>query len=231
MNLFLLRYEDLLTISLLILSIIVVTAAHFYIKKTFADQKTNKTKSGITGFEAARKMLDKNGLQSIHIVEVKQELSDHYDPTRKVIRLSTPIFHDSSIASVAIAAHEAGHAVQDKEGYIFMRIRAALVPVVKLVSYMGYFAIIVAIFAGITGYLMIGIYMLVATLIFQLVTLPVEFDASKRAQADLVSLGVVASDEEEKVKTMLTAAALTYVAGLISTLLNLLRLILMARRR
>ncbi len=228
---FYLGFSDMLTFGLFVASLIVVFGAQYYINSSFKKYRTTRNQANITGFEAARKILDQNDMKKIHIVEVKQDLADHYDPTRKVIRLSTPIFHESSIAAVAIAAHEVGHAIQDKENYVFLRIRAALVPVVNLVSYMGYFAILVALLAGAMQYFMFGIYILLATFVFQLVTLPVELDASRRANEQLLQLGIIESSEKEKTKAMLTAAALTYVAALIATLLNILRLWLMSRGR
>lgn len=231
MNFALMGLENGITLLLLICSFIVVLGSQLYIKSTYSKYKIVENQRNLSGFEVARKILDANNLNDIHIVESKGELTDHYDPTRKVIKLSHDIFHGNTIASASIAAHEVGHAIQDKEKYIFMNIRAAIVPIVNLVSYLGYFSIVVAIFAGLTQYLMVGLLVLIATLVFQLVTLPVEFDASKRAKSELSRLGLVSSDEESKVEGMLLAAALTYVAGLISTLINILRLIIMINNR
>lgn len=219
--------ETPLTLILSILGIVIVIFAQSRINSAYGKYKKVACKKGITGFEVARMILDKNGLNDIHIVEVKGELSDHYDPTRKVVRLSHDIFHGSSIASISVAAHECGHAIQDKENYSFMRIRSALVPVVNLVSYAGYFVSIFAFFIGVVGYLKVGIFMLLATILFQLVTLPVEFDASKRAKVEMENLGLIDNEEADGVKSVLGAAALTYVASLLSSLLNLLRLVLM----
>ncbi len=228
---FYLGFTDILTFGLFILSIAVVLGAQHYINSSFKKYRATRNNNNVTGFEVARKMLDNNGLKNVHIVEVKQNLADHYDPNQKVVRLSTPIFHEASIAAASIAAHEVGHAIQDKENYIFMRIRAALVPVVNLISYMGYFAILIGILAGLFDFLMIGIYILIATLIFQLVTLPVELDASKRANEQLLKLELIETSEKDKAKAMLNAAALTYVAALVSTILTILRLWLMSRSR
>ncbi|MFA5603519.1 MAG: zinc metallopeptidase [Bacilli bacterium] len=218
-----------LTIILAIIGFVIVLIAQGKVTSAYGKYKRIKTNKGLTGFEVARQILDKNGLTNVYIVETKGELSDHYDPRRKVIRLSKEIFHGSSIASVSVAAHEVGHAIQDKESYVFMKIRASLVPVVNLVSFLGYFAMFISIFAGITSYLMIGIILVLATLLFQLITLPVEFDASNRAKHELSLLGVVDDSEYKKAEDMLNAAAMTYVASLISTLISLLRLVLMAR--
>ena len=135
------------------------------------------------------------------------------------------------LASLAVAAHECGHAIQKKEGYLFYQIRSALVPVVNLVSYMGYFVIIISAFAGITTYLLVGMLMLLVTLIFQFVTLPVEIDASKRGMKEIEKLNLAKKDEMPEVANMLKAAAMTYVASLASTVLNLLRLLFIYRDR
>ena len=219
--------DNLLTISLMFLAIVVVIYAQTKINSAYNKFRKIKSKGNLSGQEVARKILDSNGLKDIYVVETRGELTDHYDPSRKVVRLSHEVFHGTSIASISVAAHECGHAIQDKVGYTMMRVRSALVPFVNLVSYLGYFGIIIAIFAGITGYLKISILVLCATLLFQLVTLPVEFDASKRALDQLKKLSLVEKSEREEASEMLKAAALTYVAGLISTILNILRLLIM----
>ena len=168
--------DNLLTISLMFLAIVVVIYAQAKINSTYNKFRKVQSKGNLSGQEVARKILDSNGLKDIYVVETRGELTDHYDPSRKVVRLSHEVFHGTSIASISVAAHECGHAIQDKVGYTMMRVRSALVPFVNLVSYLGYFGIIIAIFAGITGYLKISILVLCATLLFQLVTLPVEFD-------------------------------------------------------
>lgn len=231
MNLYTMQYEDLLTMICFITGIVVVLYAQFRINSSYSKYKKISNNKRITGSEVARMILDKNGLDKIYVVETRGTLTDHYDPTRKVIKLSKDIFDGDSIASIAVAAHECGHAIQDKDGYKFMRIRSMLVPFVNLVSYLGYFGIIIGLLAGISGYLMIGILVLLATILFQLVTLPVEFDASKRAKQQLIELNITDSNESDGVSSVLKAAALTYVASLISSFLNLLRLVLMFNRR
>lgn len=223
--------EIMLFWGLFILGIIVVLWAQFNINSNYKKFSKIKVKSGLSGQEVARKILDANGLQNIHIVETQGELSDHYDPRRKVIRLSHTIFHEDSISSVGVAAHECGHAIQDKEGYSFMRIRSALVPFVNFVSYLGYLGFVVSFIGGLTGYLKLSIFVLLVVVLFQLVTLPVEFDASKRAKEQLVQLGLIDSDEHNQVGKVLSAAAMTYVAGLISNLLQILRLVILLNGR
>ena len=223
--------ENILTVILVIIGGAIVIFAQTKINSSYSKYKKVACKKGISGCEVARLILDTNGLTNVHVVETTGELSDHYDPKRQVVRLSKDIFHGTSIASVSVAAHECGHAIQDKENYKFMRIRSALVPVVNLVSYLGYFASIFGIVIGALGYLKIGILVLFVTVLFQLVTLPVEFDASNRAKEQLEKLMLVQSDEAKGVSKMLSAAAFTYVASLVSSLLNLLRLILVFRDR
>ena len=231
MNYMLWGYESGLTILLSIIGFIIVIYAQFRIKSSYAKYKKIGSKSGLTGQEIARKILDSNNLSDVHVVETKGELTDHYDPSRKVVRLSSDIYHGSSISSISVAAHECGHAIQDKEGYVFMKIRAMLVPVVNFITYIGYFVAIISIFAGITGYLKISLLIILAAILFQLVTLPVEFDASNRAGKELERLGLIDLEEKDGVKSVLGAAALTYVASLISSILNLLRIIIMISGR
>ena len=219
--------EILIYYGLPIIGTIIVLFAQFSINSNYKKYSEIKNAKNISGSEVARIILDKNGLSNIYVVETAGDLTDHYDPSRKVVRLSKNIFHGTSIASISVAAHEVGHAIQDKEGYTFMKIRTLLVPIVNLTTYLGYFGLIISLFAGITGYLKISIIVLLASLLFQLVTLPVEFDASNRAKKQLNELGFVNSDEASGVKTMLFAAALTYVASFISNILQLLRLVLM----
>ena len=218
-------------IILFILGIIVVVYAQSHIMKTYHETMRIRNEKMLSGQEVARKILDANGLEDIYVVQVSGELTDHYDPSRNVIRLSNHVFQDDSIASLAVAAHECGHVIQRKEGYLFYRLRSALVPVVNLVSYFGYFVIIISAFAGITAYLLLGMVMLLSTLIFQLVTLPVEIDASKRGMKEIEKLNLAKQEEMTNVANMLKAAAMTYVASLASTILNLLRLIFMYRNR
>lgn len=217
--------------GLIILSAAIVLTAQFKINSNYKKYRVVETSKGLSGQEVARKILDAAGLENIYIVETNGELTDHYDPRRKVVRLSKSIFHDSTIASAAVAAHECGHAIQDKEGYTFMKIRSMLVPVVNLISYLGYFGLVISIFAGITGYIKLSILILTASVVFQLVTLPVEFDASKRGLQQLKDLNLIEDTEQTGATKMLSAAAMTYVASLVSTLLDILRLVLILGNR
>ena len=183
----------------------------------------------VTGKEVARKILDANGLEDVQINEVAGTLSDHYNPSNKTVNLSTDVYKDSSIASIAVAAHECGHAIQDKVGYKFLRFRHAFIPTVNICSKLGYFVVMIGLLFGSFHLAMAGFILLCTILIFQLVTLPVEFDASKRAGVFLKEYNLATEDESKGVKKMLGAAALTYVAGVLASALQILRLIIVAR--
>jgi len=213
-------------IILLLIGTLVVIFAQIKVKSAYSKYSEVSCHKKLSGCEVARKILDNAGLDKVHVVEVNGELTDHYDPKQKVVRLSTSVFHDTSIASIAVAAHECGHAIQDKDNYSFMRIRASLVPIVNFVNKFGYIATIIGLIAGIFDVIIAGIVMLLATLLFQVVTLPVEFDASKRAKKIINDLNLANKDEQDGVSAMLSAAAFTYVAGVINTLFQLLRLII-----
>ena len=179
----------------------------------------------------ATQFLDKNGLSNIDIVEVSGYLSDHYDPRSKTVNLSKEVYSGTTIAAVSVACHECGHALQDKTNYSFMRIRASLVPVTRFASYAGYIAIALGAALGAFGAIWFGILCEIAILLFQVVTLPVEFDASKRALQEMEGLNFFDKQEMKHGKTMLTAAALTYVASVAATLIQIFRLVLMFTRR
>jgi len=223
--------ETPLTIIISIIGFIIVIFAQTKVSKSYSKFKKESNKKGITGVEAAQLILSKNGLDNIYVVETNGELTDHYDPSRNVIRLSKDIFHGESIASLAVASHEVGHALQNKDGYSFMKIRSFLAPVVNFVTSAGYIVLILSLVFGALAYVKIGIFIILGTLLFQLVTLPVEFNASKRAQEQLLSLKLIDKKEETSVKEMLSAAAFTYVASVIGSILSLLRLIIMTQNR
>ena len=190
------------------------------------------TASGVTGAQAAREILDQAGLRNVEVAEVGGHLTDHYDPRKRALFLSSENFRGRSIAAVGVAAHEAGHALQHQAAYAPLQIRMALVPVTQFASaaYLGVFllgAVLgnVAISLGI----IIAIFSLMA--VFQLVTLPVEFDASRRARERLFQLGLVHNSEREGVSKVLNAAALTYVAALVTSILQLLQFVMIARNR
>lgn len=216
---------------LIFLGIIISVIANLFVKITYKKYLNFENSKGLTGFDVARKILDKNNLQDIHVVEVRGYLTDHYDPNRKVVRLSSEVFHENSIASLAVAAHEVGHALQDANNYWFMKFRSFLVPFVNFISRAGYFAILIGIIFGYGSVIYIAIAMELATLLFQIVTLPVEFNASKRALLKIREYNLVTDDEYKGTKSVLFAAAFTYVASLVTILLQLLRLLLIAGSR
>jgi len=224
-------YYDITSIIIMGISLVITLCAQFYVSGSYKKYKRVKNKTGLSGFETARKILDANGLENVHIVETSGELTDHYDPKRKVIRLSKEIFNGTTIASSSVAAHEVGHAIQDKVGYGFMRVRSFILPVVNLSTKLGYFAIVIGFIFGLLDLAYIGIFLLAAMLVFQLITLPVEFNASKRAREELARLNLLETSEISGTRSMLNAAAMTYVASLITTILELLRLFLIARDR
>jgi Zn-dependent membrane protease YugP len=219
------------TYILVLIGFLITLIAQIFVNSSYKKYKKVNTKSGLQGFEVARRILDMNGLHNVDVVETKGELTDHYDPTRKVVRLSTDIFHGATVASSSVAAHECGHAVQDKEGYFFLRLRASLVPVVNISSKVGYFAIVIGLLFGALNLAWLGIFLELAILFFQLITLPVEFNASKRAAEFLKKEALIEAREQSGSKKMLNAAALTYVASVVATLLQVLRLVLMVSSR
>ncbi len=218
---------------LIFLGIIISVVADLFVRTTYKRYGKIVNTKRLTGFDAARKILDANGLYEVHVVEVRGFLTDHYDPNRKVVRLSSNVFHEESIASIAVAAHEVGHAIQDKENYLFMRFRSFLVPFVNFVSRAGYFAILIGFLFSYMNVIYIAIAMELAVLLFQIVTIPVEFNASRRAVKQLMKENLVLENSSDMcgAKKVLVAAAFTYVASLVTILLQLLRLILLAGNR
>lgn len=211
-------------IILILLIIGLPLLAQIFIKISYENNNRIKNSKELTGYDVARKILDKNGLNDLLIVETNGYLTDHYDPNRKVIKLSRNIYGNDTISSMAVAAHEVGHAIQDKEGYFFLRLRTFIFPIVSFISRMSWLVILVGFFFEIVNAIYLGIIIISASVIFELVTLPVEINASKRAIKELNSLNLI-TGEEDKVKNVLTAAALTYVAGTLAEILQLIRLI------
>ncbi|MGM9834171.1 MAG: zinc metallopeptidase [Bacilli bacterium] len=211
---------------LLILILIIPTIAQIGISLNYKKYKQIKNDHGLSGQEVARQILDAHGLNDVYVVETKGELSDHYDSSRKVVRLSSDIFHSETIAAISVAAHECGHAIQDKEGYFMMRVRSLIFPIVKIGTSLSYFIIFIGILLQAFDLVMLGIALTGLGLLFQLVTLPVEFDASKRALKILEDNGYVTDSEHIGCESMLKSAAMTYVAGVIASALQILRLVL-----
>ncbi|ASF41493.1 MULTISPECIES: zinc metallopeptidase [Halobacillus] len=209
------------------LILIIPIWAQSKVKSTYKKYSKVAISSSMSGAEVARKILDDNGLFNVAVEEVRGQLSDHYDPRSKVVRLSTDNFHGRSAAGAAVAAHEVGHAIQDAQDYAFLRFRSALVPVASFGSNISIFLIIGGALLQMTGLIFAGIVFFAFAVLFQLVTLPVEFDASNRAMTQLVSTGVIRNEEERPTKKVLNAAAMTYVAGALVALAELLRFIFM----
>jgi uncharacterized protein len=187
---------------------------------------------GIVGAQAARMILDSNGLQHVNVEQVKGFLSDHYDPGSKTLRLSPQVYQSNSLAAVGVAAHEAGHAIQDQQNYAPLGLRSAMVPSVQIGSWLGPLVFMAGLFLNATPVAWLGIILFGATAAFALVTLPVEFDASKRAKQILVSQGVLTPQEVQGATAVLDAAALTYVAAALQAITTLLyyAFLLMGRR-
>ncbi|MFD1169032.1 MULTISPECIES: zinc metallopeptidase [Oceanobacillus] len=208
------------------LLLIIPLWAQSKVKNAYKIYSKKPTSSHMSGAEVARKILDDNGLYHVSIEETKGVLSDHYDPRKKVVRLSTDNYHGHSMASSAVAAHEVGHAIQDEQEYAFLRFRSALVPVANIGSNLSFFFIFAGLIFGAMNWLLLGIIFMSAAVLFQLVTLPVEFDASNRAMSQLVSSGIIRNNEERETKKVLNAAAMTYVAAALTAVAELVRFIL-----
>jgi uncharacterized protein len=206
--------------------ILIPLFAQWKVKSAFSTYSRVANHSHISGAEVARRILDHHGLYQIDVELSQGMLSDHYDPRAKVIRLSPDVYHGYSLAAAAVASHETGHALQDKEDYSFLRIRHALVPVANISSSFSWVFILIGIFAQVSGMVLLGIIFMSGAVIFQIVTLPVEFNASNRAMDEVVSLGIIRNEEERNTRKVLNAAALTYVAAAAVAILELLRLVL-----
>jgi Zn-dependent membrane protease YugP len=188
------------------------------------------TRRGTTGYEVARRILDMNGLYDVKVVEIGGKLSDHYDPRRRVVRLSSGIFRGSSIASVSVAAHECGHALQHAKGYVPLTFRSLLAPVVSVTQNFVWVLVVLGVLFSSTGLIDLGIVFFLGVILFQMVTLPVEFNASNRAIRLLGDLNVLYEDEVPGARKMLNAAALTYVAAVAMSLAQLMRLLMIRNR-
>lgn len=205
--------------------------AQFRVKSTFARYSEIGARRGITADQVSRTLLDKFGLQNVRVERIAGQLSDHYDPSNKVLRLSDSTAGNNSIAAIGVAAHEVGHALQDKEDYAFLRIRNSIVPAVNIGSMLSMPLFIIGLIMGSLNLLNLGIALFCGVLVFHLVTLPVEFDASARALRLLSGTGLLASDEIGGAKAVLNAAALTYVGALIMTVMQLVRLLVLRNSR
>lgn len=225
------------TIIVLIPAIIFTMYAQGKVKSAYSKYLRVPGKKGITGYQAARMILDNNGMRHVPIELTAGTLSDHYDPKNDVMRLSNDVYNGTSIASVSIAAHESGHALQDGTSYGFLKFRSAIAPVVSLVSTASWPLILIGLVIIWTGNLTtgnmifnLGILFFCAVVLFHTVTLPVELNASRRAVAQLVDLGIIDASEKRGAKKVLSAAAMTYVAALAAAIANLIRILLIRGR-
>ncbi|MBC8570914.1 zinc metallopeptidase [Zongyangia hominis] len=224
-------YYDLYYLILVVPALLLSVWAQLKVSTTFSRYERVLSRSGLTAAEAARRILDRNGLSHIQVQMIDGKLSDHFDPKAGVIRLSGSVYHSTSVAALGVAAHEAGHAVQYGTAYTPIKVRNSLVPVTNLCSTISIPLVILGFFMGARPLVIAGILLFSAVAVFQLVTLPVEFNASRRAIAVLGEGGMLDGEELQGAKRVLSAAAMTYVAALLVTLMQLLRLVLLAGRR
>lgn len=221
------------TYILLIIGVFLSLAASAKLKSTFAYYRRVRSASGLTGEEAARRILMAAGITDVQVRVIPGSLTDHYDPRNKTVNLSQDIYGQTSLAAVGVAAHECGHAIQHAVNYGPLEVRSALVPVANLGSSLSWPLFLIGLIAGIRPLTTAGIVLFSLAVLFQLVTLPVEFNASSRALKMLQSTGILGMDETKGARKVLTAAAMTYVAALAASILQLLRLLILAggRRR
>ena len=214
------------TYILVLVGALLCIGASIMVQSTYKKYARVRSMSGMTGAQVASEILRRNGINDVSVVHVPGELSDHYDPRNHSVNLSDSTFNSTSVAAIAVAAHECGHVMQHYKGYLPIKIRSALVPAANIGSKIGLPIVILGIIIGMTPLAKIGIIVFSLAVAFQLVTLPVEFDASHRALVMLGDYGFLANDEVAKSRKVLTAAALTYVAAAASSILQLLRLLM-----
>lgn len=220
---------------LVIIGAVLCLLASARVKSTYRKYAKVRSASGLTGAQAAEMILRRNGVLGVTVQHVAGELTDHYDPARGVVNLSDATYNSTSVAAIGVAAHECGHVMQHEQGYLPLRIRTALVPVANIGSNIGIWIVMIGVILGMNSTLaMIGVYLFSFGVLFQLVTLPVEFDASRRALVMLQDYGILGQNEVQESRAVLNAAALTYVASAAASVLQLLRLLMIVnngRRR
>lgn len=228
------------TYILVIIGAILSMIASSFVKSTYSKYSQVRSRTGMTGAQAAQRILQLSGINDVRIEHISGQLTDHYDPTKQVVRLSDAVYGSTSVAAIGVAAHECGHVVQHHKGYLPMKIRTLLIPAANLGSRLGLPIVILGLILGLNFRLpngnyfslaQIGIYIFVFAVLFQIVTLPVEFNASSRALHMLRDYGMLAPDEVSQSGKVLKAAAMTYVAAAASSILQLLRLIMLTGRR
>lgn len=216
------------TYLLVIIGALLCIFAQMRVSMTFKKYSKVRSRSGLTGAQAAQRILELSGIYDVRVEHVRGELTDHYDPSSKVLRLSDATYASTSVAAIGVAAHECGHALQHNKGYAPLSFRTALVPAANIGSKLGIPIILLGVFFGMNQlFIQIGIWVFAIAVLFQVVTLPVEFNASGRALSMLGNYGLMENDETRGCRKVLSAAALTYVAAAASSILQLLRLILL----
>ncbi len=221
-------YEELILIMIILFLPLI---AQYKVKHNYNKYSKIKNSVNMTGREVAQKILERNGISYVKVNKTYGFLTDHYNPKTKMINLSEDIYDSTSISAIAVAAHECGHAIQDKKAYSFLRFRSSMVPTVNLTSRVSYIFVLLGFLLRQGNLLYIGMLLMTVSLLFQLVTLPVEFNASSRAKKQLESLGFVHKQDSKGVNKVLKAAALTYVASFVATAAQILRLFLLSRNR
>lgn len=216
---------------LIIVGMLLCLAASGNVSATYRKYSKIENARGMTASEVAERILKGAGISDVRIERIEGELTDHYDPKNKVVRLSEGVYYSTSVAAIGVAAHECGHVLQHYNGYLPIRVRNAIVPVVNFGSNLSWPLILLGVLFGLTRLVDAGIILFTLVLLFQIVTLPVEFNASKRAIGVIRNTGILYGDEITGAKKVLNAAALTYVAGVIATALQVLRLFLLFGRR
>ena len=224
-------YDGVWAYGCIIVALLIVTLAQVILRVVYAKYKQVNSNNDLTGEDVAKAILQANDINDVKIVKIAGELTDNFNNSNRTVSLSEDIFSGTSIASLSVAAHECGHVIQYKVGYKPIKLRNKLVPIVNFGNTIGYLIIGIGLLASITELFTIGIVLSSFAVIFQLVTLPCEFNASKRANKELLRLGLIDESESRGVKTMLKAAAFTYVAGLFNSILQLLRLVFMFNNR
>jgi uncharacterized protein len=227
-------YFDPMYFIFMVPAFIIMGLTSWYVRSSYNKWSRVRASSGLTGTQAAQRLISTGNLYGVQVAGTQGQLSDHYDPRNKTLFLSAGVANSPSVASVAIAAHELGHAMQDSDDYFPMKIRSALVPVVNIGSNLGWILIMIGLFLRITQLSWLGVLVFSGGALFALATLPVEFNASARAKELLYSTGIIQTEEERRgVNQVLNAAALTYVAGLITAVLQLLYFVFLigGRRR
>lgn len=220
-----------LDVILMIIIIILPLYANMRINSTYSKYSKKQNSGKLTGKEVAEKILEMNGLSNVKVGRINGSLTDHYDPRNKTISLSDGIYNSNSISACAVAAHEVGHAIQDKEHYSMLVFRSKLVPVVNFTSRLSSILVFSGFIFDLFNFITIGAILLTVGLFFQLITLPVEFDASKRAKEELQKCGLIEKQDTNGATKVLKAAAFTYVAGFLASALQIARLLLISRNR